>query len=148
LPGQARARQAFLVEDTAADSLSVPLPFRTATISALDIYVSESHTFDADEHLLTGSRARARCRCHARSSHLPGAVKLGWHSQAGSVAGALMIDELTATLTATRSIISPSTKIITHDHPPDGDHCGPSRTLRMDLRIRRLGVRIPPGAPM
>jgi hypothetical protein len=58
-----------------------------------------------------------------------------------------MIDKLTATLTATRSTISPSTKIITHDHPPDRDHGGPSRTLRMDLRIRRLGVRIPPGAP-
>src|SRR5829696_9176115 len=59
-----------------------------------------------------------------------------------------MIDELTATLTATRSIISPSTKIITHDHPPDTDRDGPSRTLRMCLRIRRLGVRIPPGAPL
>src|SRR5215213_3353170 len=58
-----------------------------------------------------------------------------------------MIDKLTATLTATRWRISPSTKIITHDHPPDRDHGGPSRTLRMDLRIRRLGVRIPPGAP-
>jgi len=51
----ARARQAFLLEDTAADTLSVPLPFRTATINALDIYVSQSHTFDAYEHLLTGS---------------------------------------------------------------------------------------------
>jgi hypothetical protein len=59
-----------------------------------------------------------------------------------------MIDEPTATLTATRSTISPSTKIITHDSTPDRDHCGPSRTLRMDLRIRRLGVRIPPGAPV
>jgi hypothetical protein len=53
------------------------------------------------------------------------------------------IDELTAT----RSTINPSTKIITHDHPPDEDHGGPLRTLWMDLRIRRLGVRIPPGAP-
>jgi RNA polymerase sigma-70 factor, ECF subfamily len=40
-------------------------------------------------------------------------------------------------LTATRSIISPSTKIITHDHPPDTVQDGPSRTLRMDLRITR-----------
>jgi len=58
-----------------------------------------------------------------------------------------MRDSLTATLTATRVTFSPSTKIITHDHPPERDHRGPSRTLRMDLRIRRLGVRIPPGAP-
>jgi hypothetical protein len=36
-----------------------------------------------------------------------------------------MIDELTAT----RSTISPSTKIITHDHPPDRDHGGPSEPL-------------------
>jgi hypothetical protein len=37
-------------------------------------------------------------------------------------------------------------KIITHDHPPDMDHGGLSWTLRMGLRIRRLGVRISPGA--
>jgi hypothetical protein len=42
-------------------------------------------------------------------------------------------------LTATRPTISPSTKIITYDSTPDRDLCGPSRTLRMDLRIRRLG---------
>jgi hypothetical protein len=48
-----------------------------------------------------------------------------------------MIDELTATLTATRSTISPSIKIITHNLPPDRDDGGPSRTLRMDLRTRR-----------
>ena len=51
-------------------------------------------------------------------------------------------------LTATHWTISPSTKIITHDHPPDRGHCGLSWTLRMGLRIRRLGVRIPPGAPV
>jgi hypothetical protein len=60
----------------------------------------------------------------------------------------LMTNALTATLTATRRRISPSSKIITPDHPPDRDHGGPLRTLRMDLRIRRLGVRIPPGAPV
>jgi hypothetical protein len=59
----ARARQAFLLEETAADSLSVPLPFRTATINALDIYVSQSHTFDADEHLLRAAEPAPRCRC-------------------------------------------------------------------------------------
>ena len=42
-------------------------------------------------------------------------------------------------LTATRSTISPSTKIITHGSTPDRDLCGPSRTLRMDLRIRSFG---------
>jgi hypothetical protein len=47
-----------------------------------------------------------------------------------------MINKLTATLTATRSTISPSTKIITHGSTPDRDLCGPLRTLRMDLRIR------------
>jgi hypothetical protein len=46
-----------------------------------------------------------------------------------------------------QSEISPSTKIITHDPPPENDYGGPSRTPRMDLRIRRLRVRIPPGAP-
>jgi hypothetical protein len=46
--------------------------------------------------------------------------------------GVYKIDELTAT----RSTINPSTKIITHDHPPDEDHGGPSRTVRMDLRNR------------
>ena len=51
---------------------------------------------------------------------------------------------LTATLTATRSTITPSTKIITHDHPPDRDHGGPSRTLLLDLRIR--GQDHKPGA--
>jgi hypothetical protein len=50
-----------------------------------------------------------------------------------------IIDELTATLTATRSTISPSTKIITHNLPPNRNHGGPSRTLRMDLRIRSFG---------
>jgi hypothetical protein len=44
---------------------------------------------------------------------------------------------LTATLTATRSTITPSTKIITRDSTPDRDFCGPSPTLRMDLRIGR-----------
>jgi hypothetical protein len=47
-----------------------------------------------------------------------------------------MINKLTATLTATRPTISPSTKIITHGHPPERDHGGPPRTLQMDLRIR------------
>src|SRR4029453_2478458 len=47
-----------------------------------------------------------------------------------------MIDLLTATLTATRCTISPSTKIITHDPTPDRDHRGQSRTPRMGLRIR------------
>ena len=56
-----------------------------------------------------------------------------------------MIDELTATLTATRSIISLSTKIITHDHPPDTDHRGPSQILRMDLRIKGIKI-VKPGA--
>jgi hypothetical protein len=42
-----------------------------------------------------------------------------------------MIDKLTAT----RSVVSPSTKIITHYHPPDRDRRGSSGTLRMDLRI-------------
>src|SRR5829696_1372614 len=60
----------------------------------------------------------------------------------------VMRDARTATLTATRSTFSSSTKIIMHDHPPDRDHRVPSRTLWMDLRIRRLGVRIPPGAPV
>jgi hypothetical protein len=59
-----------------------------------------------------------------------------------------MIDQLTATLTATQSTISRSTKIITHDPTPERDHGGPPWTLRMDLRIRRLGVRIRPGAPV
>jgi hypothetical protein len=59
-----------------------------------------------------------------------------------------MINKLTATLTATRSTISPSTKIITHGSTPDRDLCGSLRTHRMDLRIRRLGVRIPSGAPV
>jgi hypothetical protein len=40
-------------------------------------------------------------------------------------------------LTATRSRIASSTKIITHDHTPDTDHHEPSQTLRMDLRTRR-----------
>jgi hypothetical protein len=44
------------------------------------------------------------------------------------------LDELTATLTATRYRISPSTKIITHNHPLDSGHPGLSWTLRMDLR--------------
>jgi hypothetical protein len=46
-----------------------------------------------------------------------------------------MINKVTATLTAARWTISPSSKIITHDHLPDRDYGGPSRTLRMDLRI-------------
>jgi len=50
-----------------------------------------------------------------------------------------MINKLTATLTATRSTISPSTKIITHGSTPDRDLCGPLRTLRMGLRIRSFG---------
>jgi hypothetical protein len=62
-----------------------------------------------------------------------------------------MIDELTATLTATRSTISPSTKIITHNLPPNRNHGGPSRTLRMDLRICECVVMavlggLPPGS--
>jgi hypothetical protein len=51
-----------------------------------------------------------------------------------------MIDLLTATLTATRWTISPSTKIITHDPTPDRDHRGQSRTPRMGLRIKWLAT--------
>ena len=81
----------------------------------------------------------AQCGQHLR----PRTEAVRWSSRR-----VCMIDELTATLTATRSTISPSTKIITHNLPPNRNHGGPSRTLRMDLRIRRLGVRISPGAPV
>jgi hypothetical protein len=47
-----------------------------------------------------------------------------------------MRDSQTATLTATRSTFSSSTKIIMHDHPPGRDHRVPSRTLWVDLRVR------------
>ncbi len=62
-----------------------------------------------------------------------------------------MINELTVTLTATRSTISPSTKITTDNPTPDRDHRGPSRTLRMDLRICECVVMavlggLPPGS--
>jgi hypothetical protein len=64
--------------------------------------------------------ARHSCGLHSGS---PGSADVG-----------LMIDKLTAT----RSAITPSTKIITHDLTPEVNHGGPSQTLRMDLRIRRL----------
>jgi hypothetical protein len=57
-----------------------------------------------------------------------------------------MIDKLTATLTATRSTISPSTKIITHDPTPERDRRGPVWTLRMDLRTRRPNEAARPDA--
>jgi histone H3/H4 len=63
---------------------------------------------------------------------------LGWVTLRTRRLVRYMIDELTATLTATRSTISPSTKIMTHDSTPDSDLCGPSRTLWMDLRLRAL----------
>jgi hypothetical protein len=88
---------------------------------------------------LCGKSFGAQCGQHLR----PRTEAVRWSSTR-----VCMIDELTATLTATRSTISPSTKIITHNLPPNRNHGGPSRTLRMDLRIRRLGVRIPPGAPV
>ena len=88
---------------------------------------------------LCGKSFGAQCGQHLR----PRTEAVRWSSTR-----VCMIDELTATLTATRSTISPSTKIITHNLPPNRNHGGPSRTLRMDLRIRRLGFRIPPGAQL
>jgi hypothetical protein len=84
---------------------------------------------------LCGKSFGAQCGQHLR----PRTEAVRWSSTR-----VCMIDELTAT----RSTISPSTKIITHNLPPNRNHGGPSRTLRMDLRIRRLGVRIPPGAQL
>jgi hypothetical protein len=75
---------------------------------------------------LCGKSFGARCGQHLR----PRTEAVRWSSRR-----VCMIDELTATLTATRSTISPSTKIITHNLPPNRNHGGPSRTLRMDLRI-------------
>ena len=78
--------------------------------------------------------------CVQLANHAGNFRRRGLSAQRG-VLGALrtlvryIIDELTATLTATRSMISPSTKILTHDSTPDRDQRGPSRTLRMDLRI-------------
>jgi hypothetical protein len=77
---------------------------------------------------LCGKSFGAQCGQHLR----PRTAAVRWSSTR-----VCMIDELTATLTATRSTISPSTKIITHNLPPNRNHGGPSRTLRMGLRIRR-----------
>jgi hypothetical protein len=69
------------------------------------------------------------------AGHQRRAVRHSYGLHSGSPVAAdvgLKIDKLTAT----GSTISPSTKIIPHDHPPDREHGGPSRTLRMDLRIR------------
>ena len=79
---------------------------------------------------LCGKSFGAQCGQHLR----PRTEAVRWSSTR-----VCMIDELTATLTATRSTISPSTKIITHNLPPNRNHGGPSRTLRMDLRIRSFG---------
>ena len=79
---------------------------------------------------LCGKSFGAQCGQHLR----PRTEAVRWSSTRVCI-----IDELTATLTATRSTISPSTKIITHNLPPNRNHGGPSRTLRMDLRIRSFG---------
>jgi hypothetical protein len=75
---------------------------------------------------LCGKSFGAQCGQHLR----PRTEAVRWSSTR-----VCMIEELTATLTATRSTISPSTKIITYNLPPSRNHGGPSRTLRMDLRI-------------
>jgi hypothetical protein len=92
--------------------------------------------------LLCGKSFGAQCGQHLR----PRTEAVRWSSTR-----VCMIDELTATLTATRSTISPSTKIITHNLPPNRNHGGPSRTLRMDLRICECVVMavlggLPPGS--
>ena len=115
---------------------------RSTTRHPLDLPPGKSEVatrLDLHCRPLCGKSFRAQCGQHLRPR--TGAVR--WSSTRVCV-----IDELTATLTATRSTISPSTKIITHNLPPNRNHSGPSRTLRMDLRIRRLGVRISPGAPV
>ena len=68
---------------------------------------------------LCGKSFGAQCGQHLR----PRTEAVRWSSTR-----VCMIDELTATLTATRSTISPSTKIITHNLPPNEttvDHRGP-----------------------
>ena len=105
--------------DAACDATPLDLPPRKSEVAT---------RLDLHRRPLCGKSFGAQCGQHLRPR--TGAVR--WSSTR-----VCMIDELTATLTATRSTISPSTKIITRNLTPNRNHGGPSRTIRMDLRITR-----------
>jgi hypothetical protein len=82
-----------------------------------------------------------RQELRARSAATPAVT----HSGPESPTPVYMIGELTATLTATRSTISPSTKIITHDHPPNRDHGEPWRIPSDGPTDQKVGGSNPSG---
>jgi hypothetical protein len=103
----------------------------------LDINAQGVPTADLTPTTIPFPRPAAAVKCPVESPSGRGQIGVAFASRERGLVR-YMINELTATLTATQSTISPSTKIITHNSTPDRELCGPSRTLRMDLRIRRL----------